>query len=400
MKKIWKISLPIVFTMLFTGCVAIEEATPADTSDTSIDGATTEESATTEEGATQVETITIGALAPLSGDAAVYGVPFQRVAKIALDEINAAGGVDGKKLEIIWEDGGCNPNTANTATKKLLEIDKVHVIYGGFCSSETLAAAPLTEAAKAILFSPGSSSPDITVAGDFVFRNYPSDSTQGKVLADYAESKEWKKVGIFSEEKDYPKGIKETFEKEFSGETLTETFTEDSSDFRTQILKLKGAEVEAYFINPQTPAKADLLLKQLQEQGITGPFLLNDVATGFQENITKYATFIEGAVGAEASYDRSHPGVTALQTKYKELYKEDVPYMTYMTTVYDAVYIIEEALEKVNGDSTNTEGMRDFFYGIKGRKGLAGSLTIDQNGDPLSGHLLRIVKNGVVEDLK
>ena len=128
----------------------------------------------------------IGVMFPLTGDAAIYGMPAQMSAKIAVEEINSKGGVNGRKLELIYEDSKCNPKDGNAAAQKLVNIDKVKVIIGGYCSGETLGAAPITESNEVILISPSSSSPDITKAGDFVFRLAPSDAFAGVVASDYA----------------------------------------------------------------------------------------------------------------------------------------------------------------------------------------------------------------------
>lgn len=349
---------------------------------------------------TSPETYRVGALIPLSGDGASYGIPLQHVAQHAIETINNTGGIKGKKLEFIFEDGGCNPDTANRGIQKLVTVNKVKVVYGGFCSSETLAAAPIVEQNKVVLLSPGSSNPDITTAGDYVFRNYPSDSSQGKVLAEYAVKQGYKKVGVIAEQQPYTLGIQKVFEKEFKasgGEVFMETYLSDASDFRTQILKLKGEKVDAYLIDPQTPVKAALLFKQMEEASVKGPFILIDVILGDTKLITQYKDLLEGAVGGEATYDRQHPDMLALQKWYKEQYKEDLPYLTYMATSYDAVYIIKEAIESAGYDA---DGVKKYLYGIKDRKGLAGSLTIDENGDPISGHILRVVKAGAVEDYK
>ena len=111
---------------------------------------------------------------PLSGDGASYGIMGQNVVNLRVEEINKAGGINGRNLEIIWEDGTCNPKDASMAAQKLINIDNVSIIFGGFCSGETLGAAPITEKKKVILFSGVSSSPEITNAGDFVCRTAQS----------------------------------------------------------------------------------------------------------------------------------------------------------------------------------------------------------------------------------
>ena len=119
--------------------------------------------------------IKIGFIGPLTGEASPYGVDTLNGAKLAVDEINEAGGVNGRMIEIIAEDGRCTGTDAASAAQKLVNVDKVVAIVGGQCSGETLAAAPIAESAKVVMISPVSSSPDVTAAGDFIFRDYPSD---------------------------------------------------------------------------------------------------------------------------------------------------------------------------------------------------------------------------------
>lgn len=344
----------------------------------------------------KAETLRLGAVFPLTGDGATYGEPMQKVIKIAVDEINAGNGVNGKKLEFIWENGKCNGNDAAAAVNKLINIDKVQVIYGGFCSSETLAAAPIAEKAGVIVFSPGSSSPVITTAGDYIFRNYPSDASQGKVLAEAAKEKGFNKVAVLAEQNDYTQGILKVFEsrfKELGGSVVVQTFLPYDSDFRTPLLKLKSSGASALFIDPQTPNKADLIFKQLEEMKWKVALMANDVVAGYQDLITKYAKNIEGLLTAEFSYDKENPNFKKLAAKYKELAGSDLPYGSYATTVYDGVYVLKEAIEAVGYDASK---IKTYLYAVKNRKGLAGSLTFDSNGDPVSGHILEIVKDGKV----
>ena len=348
------------------------------------------------------ETVQVGVMFPLSGEEAAIGLPAQKVMQIAVDEINKAGGVDGKNLELVFEDGACNSDQANKAMKNLVEVKKVKVVIGGFCSSETLAAAPIAEASKVVLFSPGSSNPKITEAGDFIFRNYPSDKAQAEVLSEYASKKGYKKVGLIVEEQPYTEGIADVFIASFKaagGDTVTEKYAKDASDFRTQITKLQAAGVDLFFVDPQTPAKAGIIVKQLQEAGVKGPFLLNDVALGAQKEVLEpFKDYVEASVGGEVPYDKASPDVAALVAEYASRSNgEKLGYMTYMMTTYDSVYIIKEAIQAAGLDAVK---VKDYLYTVKGRKGLAGTLSLDSNGDPTPDyrHALRVVKSGVVED--
>ncbi len=338
----------------------------------------------------------VGVILPLTGNAASYGIPMRHVAEIALSKVNAQGGVSGRPLEFIWEDGKCEGPTAAAAAQKLIDIDKVRVILGGFCSSETLAIAPIAEQAKVIVFSSGSSSPDITNSGDYIFRNYPSDASQGVILGTLASQMGLKKAGLLTEQNDYTVGISTVFRSTFEasgGTVVEETFLPEDKDFRTQILKLKSENVDMIFINPQTPVLADQILRQMQEQNITLTLFANDVVLGWQEGITRYKDYVEGMIGAQISYVKDHPEFIALVDEYKNRTGEaEIAYPTYSATTYDAVMILAEALRTVGEDP----GMiKNYLYGIKDRDGVSGSLTIDKNGDPETGHRAEIVRGGV-----
>lgn len=342
------------------------------------------------------DTIKVGAILPLTGERTSYGIPMQKVAQIVLDEINGNGGVNGKKLEFIWGDGKCNADDASQAANKLINVDQVKIIYGGFCNGETLAIAPIAEQAHVVVLSPGSSSPDITNAGDYIFRNYPSDSTQGKILAEGAQKMGFKKVGIIVEKNDYTLGIQKVFEEQFQlagGDAVTENYLQDETDLKTPLLKLKSEGVDALFVDPQTPAKADLIFKELEEMKWDVKLMANDVVAGYQDLINKYAKFVDGMIVAEFTYDKENPDFKKLAEKYKEIAGKELPYGTNASTAYDAVYIIREGLAKVGNDA---DAFKDYLYNIQDRKGLGGTLTIDENGDPTNGYSLEIVKNGKV----
>ena len=127
--------------------------------------------------------IKIGFIGPLTGDAASYGKPISNAVRMAVDVINQSDGINGRPIEVIYENGGCNKEDALRATQKLVYIDKVRMIIGGICSGETLAVLPIAEKEKIILLSPSSSSPELTGAGEYFFRNTPSDLKSGEKLA-------------------------------------------------------------------------------------------------------------------------------------------------------------------------------------------------------------------------
>jgi len=258
-----------------------------------------------------VGTYKIGVMLPLTGDAAAYGISEQRGIKIALDEINAKGGINGRKLEAIYEDSKCNPKDGNAAAQKLVNIDKVKVIIGGACSGETLGAAPITEANKVILISPTASSPDVTNAGDFVFRTYPTDAYAGIIASEYAYNDlQARKAALVTETTDYAQGLRKVFKENFAklgGEIVVdETYNPEDTDFRTQVTKVKSAEPDLMYIVPQTPAKGLLLLKQMKELGLNQPIVTAEVLIG-KKNVVDNPTDLEGIIGVELKFDEKTP---------------------------------------------------------------------------------------------
>lgn len=341
----------------------------------------------------EAQVVEIGGILPLTGDGAAYGVPMQKVAMIAVEKVNRDGGINGKELKVLWEDGKCNGKDAASAAQKLININKVKVIFGGFCSSETLGIAPIAEAAKVVVLSTGSSSPDVSTAGDFIFRNYPSDSSQGKILADNADTAGLKKVAMLTEENDYTVGIEKSFKESYKGEIVSENYLPTDSDFKTQIVKLKGSNPDAFFVNPQTPAKADLIIKQLQELGVKNIQLFgNDVVMGAADVLKQYTEYVEGMIGAEASYEAGNPDFISMKDAYiKSTGETDLPYPSYSATTYDGIILLAEGFRK---GATEADALKTWLYTVKNWAGTAGKLTIDQNGDPISGHKPKIVKEG------
>ena len=213
--------------------------------------------------------IKVGFIAPLTGDAAVYGEPARNVTQLAINEINANGGINGRQLQLIAEDGKCNGESAASAAQKLVNVDKVQFIIGGFCSGESLAAEPITTAANVFLFSSGSSSPDLTGKSPLFARDFPSDATQGKVLADLsANDKKWKKVAVIQEQTDYAVGLDKSFNDNFSslgGATVKQEFSTGTTDFRSLLTQLKSQNPDALLIDVQTPANAQIIFKQMAD---------------------------------------------------------------------------------------------------------------------------------------
>lgn len=338
----------------------------------------------------------IGVISPLTGDGAVYGELARNVSELAAEEINAAGGINGKQVQLIIEDGKCS-GASVSAAQKLVNVDKVQVILGGFCSAETLAALPVAEAGKVALFSPASSNPSLTGKSPYFFRNFPSDSSQGVVLAQTAYDLGKRKVAFLQEQTDYTVGIYNAFEAKFTslgGTVVKEEYAPTAKDFRSQLVKLQAQKPDALFLDANTPASMEAITQQLVALKWNVALFTNDVILGAADVITKYKATLEGMIGAEFSVDPTNAKFKHLTEAYKAKYNAELPYQSYGQTVYDSVYIAKDAIAAVGYDGTKIAA---FGHSISNWQGAAGSVTIGSDGDIVGGHKPAIVKNGKVE---
>lgn len=339
--------------------------------------------------------IKIGFIAPLTEDAATYGQGEKNAVEMAVREINAAGGVNGRMLEIIYEDGKCNGKDAVTAIQKLINIDKVKVVLGGVCSAETLGAAPVAEQNRVILFSSFSSNPDIAEAGDYIFRNCISDLQGGK---DGAEMVKEKKVGLLTENTDYSQGVREVFKEEFKrlgGEILAdEIYALKEKDFRTYLAKIKEKNPEALFINPGTSSSAGgLIIKQARELGIEAAIYGNFIL-GAQDSLEVAGELANGVVFFDApGLSKDNPKVVSFLHEYKSKYGAP-PNEYEVGARYDSVFIIAGAL-RVCGEDTNC--LKNYLYGMGWYDGTIGRYKFDSKGEVVGlGFAIKEIRGGEV----
>ena len=334
--------------------------------------------------------IVIGSILPLTGDAASIGQNTQTAIELAVEHINDAGGIDGRNLEVIFEDGKCTAQQAANAAQKLVNVDQVPVIIGGLCSSETLAAAPIAEDGKTVMFSMCSSSPDVTDAGDFIFRDYPSDAFQGSKAAEIAlEKLGAKKAAVLYCLSDWCVGIRDVFRKDFpsvGGEIVAEeAYEQTAKDLRTQLTKIKEAEPDLIYFVGYTEASI-VGLKQAKELGIEAQMLGADAWDD--------RTIHEQAGDAAEGIVYIHP-YAPLTDKFKAAMeaKTGSSELTICSPqAYDAVNIVAGIMKRVGAEG---ERVKDELYKVKDYQGVSGPITIDENGDlSTANYAVKIVKNG------
>lgn len=338
------------------------------------------------------EPIKIGFISPLTGDASSVGVPTRQAAELAVEEVNAAGGVNGRKLELIVEDGKCSPKDATSAASKLIDADHVVAIVGGLCSSETSAFIPIAMQKKVIVFSHGSSAPSLSKAGKYFFRTYPSDAYAGKAEAEYAYNVLGSRTAaIVFHISDYGNGLKDTFTarfQELGGKiVVTEGAPQEARDYRAAVTKIKAAGVDLVYI-PTYPDGAAVLVKQLQEQKVTAKILGSDALTD--------SKFQASVKGGDVRYGELITLAPTESFKKGLLAKTGGTEVTLATQqAYDNVKILAQVFTAVGTDPDKVEqAMRTLKY-----SGVSGEITFDANGDlnsPVS-YAFKIIKNGKAE---
>ncbi|MFH0740026.1 MAG: penicillin-binding protein activator [bacterium] len=330
-------------------------------------------------GPSQAGVIKVGLMGPLTGDAAIYGASPKKGAELAIEEINANGGINGKKLELIAEDSKCDAKEAVNAINKLANIDKVKFIIGGMCSSETLAAAPIAEKGQVIMVSPVSTNYKVSGAGDYIFRTVASDALQGKKAAELAYEKGFRKAAIlYINTNDYGPGLEKVFKEVFTklgGQVvISEGHGAGDSDFRTQLTKIKASNPDVLFIPSQMPENS-LVVKQAKELGITcqiiGTETMQDEkfvqAIGDSANGIIFTSFAEYK-GSQAN---------DFFAKFKTMFGEEKA--IYSDYAYDAMYALEKAMANCKNPQDSvcvkTELYKTNFIGATGPVGF------DENGD-------------------
>jgi branched-chain amino acid transport system substrate-binding protein len=338
------------------------------------------------------DTIKIGAIVPLSGATAEYGIGSRKGMEMAIAEINAAGGVNGKQVQLIVEDDEGNPEKTVNAFTKLTSQDKVKFIVGSLTSGTTAAIGPRAQASKVVLISPSATNIDITRVGDFVFRACFIDPFQGTVSAKFVfNDLKAKKVALFYDNgNDYCVGITDTFRDTFKqlGGTIVadEAYLTGDVDFNAQITKIKAAAPDLVFA-PDYYATASLLAKQLRAQGVTAPLMGADGWDGVAANSGDEV--LGSFYTAHYAADSSDELVKKFVADFSRRYNGEIP-LSFCSLGYDCVKLIADAIKKAG--SVDSTAVRNAMAATNGRY-VTGNFKFDQYGDPIkSAQILEIVK--------
>lgn len=337
------------------------------------------------------DTIKIGGIFPLSGSVAVYGTECRNGVELAINEINAAGGINGKMLELVAEDDEGSPEKSVNAYKKLVTKDKCSIIIGSLTSGCTAAISSLAQAQKVLLLAPAATQTDITDAGDYVFRACFIDPFQGTVGGKFAlEDLGAKNAAVlYDVQNDYSIGLYENFKVVFEqggGKVVAEeSYSTGDKDFNAQLTKIKTTNPDVVYL-PDYYGTVALIAKQLRAQGINAPIVGADGWDGIIDNAGDEV--LNGFYSNHYAADSTDGKVVTFVNSYKAKYGSTP--VSFAALGYDCVYLLKDAMSAAKSADSTT--LKDQLMKTNGAY-VTGNLTFDAKRNPVkSAVMLEIVK--------
>ena len=380
MRKRWTIlgGLAIAMSIALTGCGGGEKAKPA----------------------AQTNEIKIGGNVEMTGGVANYGNQALSGMKLAFKQVNASGGVLGKKINLILADNKSEPAEAANATTKLITQDKVSIVMGPIVSSNVLATVKIAEDNKVVVMTPTGTNEKITVDNGkvhpFAFRACFIDPFQGRVMANYATKSLKVKTAVIyiDSSSDYSKGVAAAFEETFvkNGGKIVgkEAFLQKDQDFKATLTKIKALNADIVFI-PAYYEEVGKIVKQARELGINQPLLGTD---GWDN---PKVVEIAGAAALNNTFFSNHyssqdsdPNVRKFIEAYKAEYKEEPSSMAALG--YDAAMIVVDAIKRAN--TTDAAKVKEAMEQTKNLQVSTGIVTMDSNHNPIKSAVVLEMKDG------
>ena len=341
------------------------------------------------------EPVKLGFFMSITGRDASFGEAALRGARLAVDDLNAAGGILGRPVELVVEDNRSLPGESATAAKKLITRSKVVALIGECASSRTLEAAPVAQAAGLPLVTPASTNPKVTAVGDCIFRVCFADPFQGAVLATYA----WKNLGLrraallIDSTAPYSVGLAEVFAKTFTalgGEIVaSQKYSGGDKDFRAQLTAIRATRADALFL-PGYYVEAGLAAQQSRELGLRATLLGGD---GFEapQLIEIGGPALEGTVysthySAESPDPASRRFVAAYQARHGS-----VP-VGLAALTYDSVQLVADAARRAG--TTERAALKKALAATRNFPGITGRTTLNDQRDALKDAAIITVRNG------
>jgi len=317
-------------------------------------------------GAAQAEPLRVGALMPMTGDLQAYGESSRNGVELAIQEINAAGGVMGELVELEVSDTQTEPQAGVDAAQRLVSINGVSAIVGALSSGVTIPVASSVTSSEGVpQISNASTSPVMTDLddNDFLFRTVPSDAFQGIALAEVAAEKGIESAAVLYINNDYGEGLADAFESAFEargGEVVGLSGYEPGlASYRGDLGQVSDGESPLLLIG--YPENGQTILRQALEGGHFSAFMFTDGMKSPQIVENLGAQYLNGSFGTAAEARDDTDAARHFNSAYESAYGE-VPPVPYIDTAYDAAYLI--SLAAVSAESTEPAAIRDHLRAV------------------------------------
>lgn len=329
------------------------------------------------------DSVKLGLFVSTTGGIATFGLDTKNGVDLAVEEINAAGGINGKKIDLRFQDTASKPEEGGSAAEKLATQENVLVAMGAVASSVSLNAAPVFERNGIPMISPSSTNPTVTQQGKNIFRICYLDDFQGGACAVFAyKDMKARKAAILANQDDaYSTGLAKFFKAKFEklgGEIVAEeAFKANNSEFNTQITNIKGTEPDVIFV-PAYYNDIALIGKQFRSQGVDAPLLGGDGWESSKLIPNAGVGTLDGCYfGNHYSQADDREVVKSFVAAYKEKYGEMPSSLAALG--YDVVYVVKKAIE--NAGEFDRAKIADAIRALKDFEGVTGTFSIDENGD-------------------
>ena len=340
--------------------------------------------------------ILIGEYGSLTGPNATFGISSTNGLKLAVEELNNAGGLLNKKVKLITYDDQGKPSEAQTVVQRLIKNDNVVAVIGEVASSNSKAGAPICQQNKIPMITPASTNPEVTAIGDYIFRVCFIDPFQATVVSKFIlNTLKLKKVALLKDVKNaYSTGLADFFEKEFKnmgGEIVeVQSFSAGDKDFKAQLTSIKAKNPEAIFI-PAYYTDVNLISIQAREIGLTVPLIGSDGWESEKLTEGKAKDALEGCYfSTHVSTENPDPLIQEFIKKYKAKYNAMPDAMAFLA--YDAGLILFEAMKKAG--TTDPEKVKNELAKIKDFSGVTGKISINEQRNAIKPAVILEIKGG------
>ena len=338
--------------------------------------------------------IPVGQFGSLTGAQATFGQSTDNGVRLALDEVNASGGVLGQPLRLITKDNQSKPGETSTAVRELITRNKVVALIGEVASGRSLEAAPIAQRSGIPMITPASTNEKVTEAGDHIFRVCFIDPFQGTVCAKFARKLGAKKAAVLTDvSKDYSLGLAKSFKEEFVKEggviTGQQSYSGGDKDFSAQLTAVKADNPDVIFL-PAYYTEAPLIIRQARQIGITVPFIGGD-GWDSPELVAVGGPAVEGCYFSNHFSNQStDPKVVEFVKAYRAKYNTDPDAMVALG--YDSLKLLADAMKRAG--TTDPVKVTEALAATKDFEGVTGKITLDSHRNPNKPAVILKVKDG------